>query len=230
MTGLLEQHSKVGLGTGLNRGVARKEHHALHRVAEGLEDVATYRSRFQASRGKLLGEWTPYYLTALAVPAAAVAVTDDHVPFFVVLRDPIDRFESGMRLWVTREETRWRLAPQIAQTQWAGMYADQLDAWARVAGRERLVVVMFEAMISDPQAVCDTMWTAMGLEPKKLKKVDKPTKTVKRAGPTHAAASDAEWQWPPTLKDQLLELYGPQVTRLRDDWGLDVSSWRNFSG
>ena len=230
LTDLLTQHPKVGLGVGHYKGVVRKEHHALHKVAEGLEDHARYRDRFQGAPGEYIGEWTPYYLTALNVPAAAVAVTDESVPFFVALRDPIERYASSMRLWVVRPKTRTRLAPQLAQAQWSGMYADQLDAWARIAGRDRLVVMVFEEAAKEPQPACDRMWRAMGLEPRQLKKAEKTSsRALRRAGPTHAAASEAEWRWPPGLKEELTRLYNPQVRRLRDDWGLDVSLWPNFA-
>lgn len=239
MTDLIARHPRVGLVAG-RRDRPQKELQALHKIAEGLREEQAYRDLFSSRDDQLLGEWTPVYLTLFGVPAVAQRVCRDNAPFFAVLRDPIDRYASSMRLWAKRTQAQkppgpgvavpWRIAPQVAHAQWCGMYADQLDAWARVTRRERLVVMTFEEAVRDPQSACDRMWTAMGVDPVAIGNADEPTDLLRNNPTKHAVRGRGDWQWPETLKDQLLHLYAPQVRRLRDDWGIDVSSWRNFSG
>jgi len=237
LTDLIARHPKVSLTAG-RRGSPQKELQLLHKVAEGLEDEQEYRDRFPSRKGQLVGEWTPLYLTFLAVPAVAERVCQAEAPYFAVLRDPIERYASSMRLWTKRSQSAappgpgvaipWRIAPQVAHAQWCGMYADQLDAWARVSGRDRLVVLTYEEAVRDPQAACVRMWKAMGADPVPIGDANEPTDLM-RNDPARHAARPGDWQWPDTLKDQLLALYRPQVQRLRDEWGVDISTWPNFA-
>ena len=238
LTDLIARHPRVGIPVG-PRGRPQKELQWLHKVPEGLRTEEAYQALFRGRKGQLLGEWTPVYLTALSVPAVARRVCQPDAPFFAVLRDPISRYASSMRLWVQRSETPvkpgsgaavpWRIAPQVTFAQWCGMYADQLDAWARVCGRDRLVVLTYEEAVQQPQAACDQMWKAMGIDPVPIGDADEPTDLMRNDPATHAAAGKSDWQWPETMKEQLLALYRPQVRRLRDDWGLNTSVWPNFT-
>lgn len=237
LTDLIGRHPKVGIPTG-RRGRPQKELQWLHKIPEGLRSEEEYCALFRGRKGQLIGEWTPVYLTALSVPVVAQRVALPDAPFFAVLRDPISRYASAMRLWAKRSGAPrepgsgaaipWRLAPQVTFAQWCGMYADQLDAWRRVCGRDRLVVFTYEEAVKDPQAACDRMWKAMGVDPVPVGDADEPTNLMRNDPATHAASGQSDWQWPETNKEQLLALYGPQVKRLRDDWGVDTSLWQNF--
>ena len=94
-TDLLTQHPQVGLGTN-----GKKEQHLLHKVADGVLPAADYLSLFPAD-GVRRGEWTPQYLRHASVPAAAARHVPD-APVLVLLRDPVERFRSAMRLAATR--------------------------------------------------------------------------------------------------------------------------------
>src|SRR4051812_49516016 len=94
-TDLLTQHPQVGLGTN-----GKKEQHLLHKVADGVLAAEDYLSLFPAD-GVRRGEWTPQYLRHASVPAAAARLVPD-APVLVLLRDPLDRFRSAMRLAATR--------------------------------------------------------------------------------------------------------------------------------
>ena len=92
------------------------------------------------------------------------------------------------------------------------------DAWAAAVGRSRLHVMVYEQVRADPQAAVDGVWRLVGLDPVPLAEV----------GRESSSSSTAEWEWTPGLRETLEVLYAPQVRRLADDWGLDVSSWRSF--
>jgi hypothetical protein len=232
LTKLITQHPRLDVGrVGRKGSLTRvKEHRFLHRLAEGMADEADYLSRFDEGSDVLLGEWTPLYMATLNVPNLAARLCQPDAPFFAVVRDPIDRYVSGMDLWLNPPQLRrqarkgnpaerWQASSALPKHVWHGMYADQLDAWRRVVGRERLVVMTYESAREDPDTACKVMWSSLGLDPIDLEHLDNRKKPEgKRV-----------WSWPEGLRDHLLHLYTPQVQRLRDDWGIDVSQWQNFA-
>jgi Sulfotransferase family len=207
-TDLLTQHPKVGLGTN-----GKKEQHLLHKVADGREPAEAYLDLFPDRDGVRRGEWTPQSLRHASAPAAAARHVP-HAPVLVLLRDPVERFRSAMRLAATRGRS-WPYPVPITVQTWTGFYADQLAVWAHHVGRDRMRVMVFETVRADPQAFADEVWRSLGLDPVPLTDVDSAS----------GSSSRADWDWPEGLRESLEVLYGPQVTRLADEWGLDVSGW-----
>ncbi len=133
-----------------------------------------------------------------------------------MLRDPVERFRSAMRLAATRGKS-WPYPVPITVQTWTGCYADQLDMWAAAVGRERMHVMVFESVRTRPQETVDGLWRLLGLDPVPLTDVDAES----------SSSSQADWDWTPGLRESLQTLYRPQAERLARDWGLDVSSWRS---
>ncbi len=216
LTDLLVQHPRVGLGTN-----GKKEQHLLHKVADGRVPAQDYLDLFPDD-GVRRGDWTPQYLRHASTPGAVARLLPD-VPVLVVLRDPVERFRSAMRLAATREKSGgtppWPYPVPITVQTWTGMYADQLAMWAAAVGRERMHVMVFEEVRTDAQATVDGLWALLGLDPVPLTGVDEAS----------GSSSRADWDWPEGLRESLQALYRPQLARLTDDWGLDVSSWRSFA-
>ncbi|KQP64932.1 MULTISPECIES: sulfotransferase family protein [unclassified Nocardioides] len=207
-TELLTQHPEVGLGTN-----GKKEQQLFHRVADGLVPAQEYADLFPAD-GLRRGEFTPQYLRHASLPAYAAAHLAPEVPVLVLLRDPIERFRSAMR-WAGTRGKSWPYPLQITMQTFSGFYADQLDTWAAAIGRERLTVMVYEQVRRDPQPAVDAVWRALGVEPVPLAQVERES----------TSSSRVEWDWPEGLSDSLRVMYGPQLPRLRDDWGLDLSAW-----
>ena len=212
-TDLMTQHPQVGLGTN-----DKKEQHLLHKVADGLLDATEYLELFPDGDDVRRGEWTPQYLRHASVPGAAARLVPD-APVLVLLRDPVERFRSAMRLAATRfartGKSPWPYPVPITVQTFTGFYADQLDAWAAAVGRERLVVMVYEQVRRDPAAAVGAVWSRMGLEPVELSDV----------GRASGSSSQADWDWPEGLQETLRVMYGPQRARLESDWGLDLSDW-----
>jgi hypothetical protein len=209
-TDLLTQHPQVGLGTN-----GKKEQHLLHKVADGREPADAYLDLFPAD-GVRRGEWTPQSLRHASAPAAAARHVPD-APVLVLLREPVERFRSAMRLHATRfaatGKSSWPYPVPITVQTWTGFYADQLAAWAHHVGRDRMRVMVYETVRADPQAYADEVWRSLGLDPVPLRDVDSAS----------GSSSRADWGWPEGLKESLEVLYAPQVSRLADEWGLDLS-------
>lgn len=209
-TDLLTQHPAVGLGTN-----GKKEQQLLHKVADGRVTEEEYLALFPAD-GVHRGDWTPQYLRHASAPAAAARLVPD-APVLVLLRDPVERFRSAMRLAATRGKS-WPYPVPITVQTWSGFYADQLDAWAAAVGRARMHVMVYEDVRDEPQAAVDEVWRLIGVDPVPLQEVSRAS----------GSSSQAEWDWTPGLKESLQTMYRPQASRLAADWGLDVSAWRGL--
>ena len=91
---LLTQHPLVDVPDG------KKEHDELYRF--GLmapwdkKAAKNYKDKFSDSKIHF-GEFSPAYMRALWVPELALEVLPSDAPIFVLLRDPLDRFASGLR-------------------------------------------------------------------------------------------------------------------------------------
>ena len=138
----------------------------------------------------------------------------------VLLRDPIERFRSAMRLGVTRRRSQPYPIPVNVQT-WAGCYADQLDMWELFVDRKQLHVLVYEEVREDPQAAMDALWARLDLEPVPLTSIDVASRS--------SADVNAVWEWPEGMREALRALYRLQSRRLVDDWGLDVSRWESLA-
>ncbi len=211
-TDLLAQHPRVGLGTN-----GRKEQHLLHKVADGLAPAEDYLALFP-NDGVLRGEWTPQYLRQPSTALAAASLLPG-VPVLVLLRDPLERYRSAMRLAATRKRSYPYPVQPILQT-WSGFYADQLDGWASVVGRHRMHVGLYEDAAADPQAAVDAVWARLGLDPVPLGATER----------SSSSSSRADWDWPEGLRDTLRAMYLPQLPRLQRDWGLNLSRWSIVDG
>lgn len=225
-TDLLRQHPQVDVP-------GRKELHELYLplVRSYADDggLDRYRSLFADPGQQRLGECTPYYLRApWAAPLAASVLPDDAVVIALV-RDPITRFESTMRLAMSQGrfddvadsiESRVWVRYVAGDAIWAGMYAQQLDIWHRHVG-SRLHVLQYEQVCDDPQAAVDRVWRQLGLDPVGVEDIDRPSRT---------ARGDVVWSVDdvPGLRDELAHTYAPEVATLADRWGIDPSRWPNL--
>ena len=108
-TDLLTQHPAVGLGTN-----GKKEQQLLHQVGDGRAEASAYLDLVPAD-GVHRGEWTPQSLRHASAPATAARLVPD-APILVLLRDPVERFRSSMRLAATRRPPSTRSGAWSAWT------------------------------------------------------------------------------------------------------------------
>lgn len=212
---LLVQHPSLGFGT---NGV--KEQSYLHRIPDGKGSEREYMDFFPDD-GVLRGDWSPRYLPLMIVPHIAKRVMRAGAPIFVLLRDPVERFVSGMRYAKNRGIKSDFHDPVLARAHQFGQYASALEGWATLFPKEQFVVVTYEEAREDVDAACKRFWDALGVGPHPL---EDPYGRVK------PATGDVEWDLPEGTRECLVGHYLPQVLWLRDHWGVDVKRWRNFEG
>ena len=224
-TSLLLQHPQVELS---HDGI--KELHYLHSslLGWGADERERYLALFDDDH-RLRGEFTPAYLRSVWVPRAAREVCRPGAPVIVLLRDPVERFESNLRSSLGRkgapsgDRVRSWTRQRGQQATLGGFYATQLDAWLEAFPRERFLVFQYEAVRQEPQACLDRIWGALGLDPVPLRHTDE----FVGAEP---AKRRATWRIDdvPGLRDRLRAMYAPEVDRIVAEWGFDRSLWPNF--
>ena len=128
----------------------KKEQHLLHKVGDGVEPASAYLDLFPADgsaggTGRRSTSGTP---PPRPRPRACWGRT---CPVLVLLRDPVERFLSAMRLAATRAKSPWPYPVPITVQTFSGFYADQLAMWAHHVGRERMVVMVFESVRAHPR-------------------------------------------------------------------------------
>lgn len=229
-TDLLVQHPEVCLPAS-----GKKELHAFDTAyLDGWTDPDTdaYRREFDGTEGSRPGEYTPFYMRALWVPSLVRRVCPEDPVLIVLLRDPVERFASGMRWFEQRprggpgpgvgERREW-VRDRTSDAVWAGMYATQLDAWTSVFPRDRFFVRQYERVVADPRSAVARVWGMLGLEPVELRDLDRPSPT------STTRAEEDIWEKLPGLRSRLAEVYEPEVRRLGHAWGIDRELWPNFA-
>jgi hypothetical protein len=132
-----------------------KETHQLTRLGWRpmfVADVESYHRYFPRPEGAIAGEWTPRYMSVPGVADTMRAVAPD-AKLLVLLRDPVERYRSGVGQWQKRKENRGK-----ALNLWAGrkdayarsFYAFSLSRYVEAFGRDRILILQFERCLSDP--------------------------------------------------------------------------------
>jgi hypothetical protein len=149
--------------------VGGKELHYFDRFWDGNvppDFVERYHSFFPRPEGGVSGEWTPRYmydhwsmrLLHEAAPEARI---------LVILRDPIERFRSGLafkrqvQLGIGLGRTLDAVATAVAR----GAYAEQLARVLDFYPRERVLVLQYERCMADPVAEMERTCRFVGVEP-----------------------------------------------------------------
>jgi hypothetical protein len=116
-------------------------------------DILSYHRYFPRREGSVTGEWTPRYMTMPGVVDNIRACAPE-ARFLVILRDPVERYRSGVGQWQKRKE---RLGKRL--NLWAGrkdayarsFYGFMLQRYVETFGRDRLLVLQFERCKADPE-------------------------------------------------------------------------------
>jgi hypothetical protein len=134
-------------------------------------EVGAYRRLFPRPRGSLIGEWSPRYLhdfwtLALLRKAAPEA------KILVVLRDPLQRYQSGLRhelAAVDRAVRRGRRphfgAMAANESLSRSLYSRQLEALLEQFDRDQVLVLQFERCVQDPAGELRRTYEFLGVEP-----------------------------------------------------------------
>lgn len=141
-----------------------KEHHYFNRFGIepfGPEDVATYWTWFPRPPGMLTGEWTPTYFDAGWAPALLAKAAPD-AKILLILRDPIERFRSGLAHHGRGEGYSGR--EQIRAFE-RSLYAEGVRRWQAQVPSDRLLILQYERCRDDPAGQLRRTYAFLGLDP-----------------------------------------------------------------
>ena len=108
----------------------------------------------------IAGEFTPRYLAAHWAPSL-IKKSAPNARLLVMLRDPVDRFVSGMRhkARITPKLT----APDAEMHGYRGLYCRQLQAWLNVFPRSQCLILQYEKCKLDPERELRRTFEFLGL-------------------------------------------------------------------
>jgi hypothetical protein len=171
---LIEQHPGV-----VQPKNQRPELHFFDRLYDRWpnEDlIASYHRYFPRPEGRLIGEKTPEYLSCpWAPPMVAMAAPDAKA--IVLLRDPVERFVSGLSHFeraglISEDPADARLFGDrvrvVTDSIDRGLYATQLEWLLQSYPRERLLVLQYERCAIDAAAELNRTFGFLGLPPHDL--------------------------------------------------------------
>ncbi|MGH2753618.1 MAG: sulfotransferase family protein [Actinomycetota bacterium] len=198
-----------------------KELHFFNRRAthpDGMTLRKAYWAYFPRPAGRLVGEWTPDYIHRDSVPKLLAAAAPGS-KFLVMLRDPVERYRSGIAL----QKDLWsgRISERIQKRAFVrGFYAEHLELFFATIPPDRALILQYERCRQDPAGELSRTYDFLGLDksflPNRLDRVRNPS--VQRK---------PELQ--PGLHSRLLEAYEPDVRRLANMLdGFDLRLWQNF--
>jgi hypothetical protein len=129
----------------------------------GEDDVAAYYACFTAAPDRHTGEWTPRYLYDPWTPPL-LAVAAPAARLLVLLRDPIERYRSGL----THSLSYDGLPPAAGTAVDAfarGLYGEQLRRLFLSYPASQVLVLQYERCVDDPRAHLRTTYEFLGLDP-----------------------------------------------------------------
>lgn len=181
-------------------------------------DAARYHGFFPRPYGAKSGEWTPRYLTdfwaheqlRMAAPEAGI---------IVLLRDPVDRYRSGLTHELNEGARR---RPTLAlEAMYRGLYHRQLTALLGHFPREQVLVLQYEECCRDPLPQLERTYEFLGFDDVH----HRPASVRAQVNPTPSAKHDL----PAQVRDQLVGLYEADVAALLTQFPeIDPSLWPHF--
>lgn len=225
---LLTQHPLVGLSDRSgDQSIAAKELHLLDTMSADKghlsDDLAlNYRAAF-VNDDIARGEFTPSYLRSPWAANRARSSVDPDCVIVVLVRDPVERFESAMNLFTAEAERQGQpfnpgaLRLRQMDAVWAGFYDEQLRLWREALPANRFVISDYAELQRTPQTVVERVWSALDLGSHELSDTTRPSASTA----PKRFSFDAE----PGLRSSLVGLYAPSVERLSAATGLDTSGW-----
>jgi hypothetical protein len=188
------------------------------------EDVLSYHRYFPRRAGSVTGEWTPRYMTMPGVVDNIRACAPE-ARIIAILRDPVERYRSGVGQWQKRKERlgkRPNLAAGRKDAYARSFYGFMLQRYVETFGRDRILILQFERCRADPAAEYMRTLEFLG-----LRQIHLPENVLgRRVNVSRIKLSPKALDEPPDLVDRLAD----DVRLLRSFApDLDLSLWPNFA-
>jgi hypothetical protein len=196
-----------------------KERHLLDRMADQAFDdtaIEQFPQWFPRRPGSIAGEWTPDYTTFPWAPELLHRVAPE-ARLLMLVRDPIDRFQSGLDHYRSLQQPVDGLV--LADAVARGFYSRAIAPWTDVFGSDRLLVLQYEKCVIDTSGQLARTFDHLGLTEYHVSPSDRPIRPESVARPP----LDAD------ASERLVALYRrdvEQLAHLVPD--LDLTLWPHF--
>jgi hypothetical protein len=200
---------------------ATKERHFFMRFFQedmGPEGVGEYARWFARPPGLLTGEWTPDYMASFWV-APLLRIAAPNTKILVLLRDPVDRWVSGLTHRKRLEPVLdWRGGEEAFSR---GRYFEQLAWLTEYFQKDQLLVLQYEKCRLEPSVQLSRTLKFLGLpDPHTQPGFDR---AVNRTEEPKVALR-------PHVRRELVRRYTPEVTALVEAYeDIDIALWPNFA-
>lgn len=181
-------------------------------------DIARYHERFPRAPGELAGEWTPRYMRDLWTPRL-LARAAPQAKLLVMLRDPVERYRSGVlhRIARTPERKATWLATDAVER---GRYAVQMRRLLDYFDESQILVMQYERCIAEPLEQYQRTLEFLEVED------HVPTDLTRTRGTPTMQRREPFWE---DFKFALARELEPDVAELREILpNLDLDLWPNF--
>ncbi|MEV8635091.1 sulfotransferase [Streptosporangium sp. NPDC051023] len=184
-------------------------------------DPAAYHRYFPRPPGSLVGEWTPRYMYDFWTPPMLRQAAPD-ARILVMLRDPVERFVSGVARYSTRG---FAVDPALYHDQFSrGLYWRQLIGVLGYFPRDRVLVLQYERCVRDFAGQARRTFAFLGLDPERW------TPPTRPETPVGIVTRGAEVVNAATL-EAIRQAYRGDLDRLFTDFpDLDRALWPSASG
>jgi hypothetical protein len=212
---LLLQHPGISAPEGIH-----KERHFFDRFGSepfGTEDIDRYHGWFPRRKGEVTGEWTPDYFTYPWTPPLLKRAAPD-TRLLLMLRDPVERFRSGLAHQKRVGESTG--ANAINDAMQRGFYNRSLDRWQEHFDADQLLILQYERCAADPMGELHATYQFLGLP-------DVQPAGLKESAERPAASAG---RLDPDVRKRLVTIYEADVMALAERLpDLDLTLWPNFS-
>lgn len=181
--------------------------------------VDDYEKWFPRPEGMCTGDWTPRYLVDIWT-ASLLAKSAPQVKLLVLLRDPIDRFVSGMAHW----QRYHQLSADDAITHYMrGRYSQQLEHWLEYFPVNQFLFLQYEKCKKNPRRELKRTFDFLGLSEFKVSE-----QLLKKK--VNARRSQTSYTLPSHFRESLVRSYTADVKALKILVPeLNLRLWPNFS-
>jgi hypothetical protein len=186
----------------------------------GPAEVQAYHRLFPRPPGTITGEWTPGYLSDFWAPAQIRLAAPD-ARLLVLLRDPVERYRSGLTHTAGQSRSPLRRADAIGAYV-RGLYAQQLERLYAYFPREQVLVLQYERCRAAPVTELARTFAFLGVDPA----LAPPARFERRVNETMGG----KVPMPDDIRRALVSAYRPEIERLPSlAPGLDLTLWPDFS-
>jgi hypothetical protein len=180
------------------------------------QELDSYHDWFPRPPGQLTGEWSPNYVFEYQL-APLLKLTAPRAKMIVMLRDPVERYQSDISRHMNRQRQRMTQFRSIGN----GFYSSILEPWDDRYAPADLLVLQFEACLREPEAMLRRTFEFLG--------VDGAFLPAELRTPVNKTAAKVEIE--PGLRRLLVQMYEREVAALvARHPDIDLRLWPNFAG